>query len=164
MHDHLEIKAALAVTDAGEIVGTAWPFNAGPDRIGDLIEPGAFDVAVMPLPMLLAHDPERPVGLWQDIKETSEGLQVKGQLFIDECKRAQAVFGSIKGGLIGGLSIGYSVKSAITRGRNRIISKLNLFEISVCAAPLHPRARISSAKSTAAIAEVISRAAAAFKL
>jgi HK97 family phage prohead protease len=162
--DSLEIKAALAVTDAGEITGTAWPFNAGPDRAGDLIETGAFGAVITDLPMLLAHDPEQPVGLWEDVRETAEGLQVKGRLFIDESKRALAVRSLIHGGLIGGLSIGFVTKSAITRGRNRVITALDLKEISVVRHPSHPRARIASAKNaTAAIAEAINRAAVALR-
>ena len=37
MMDRIEIKAQLAVDDAGEITGIAWPFS-GPDRVGDVIE------------------------------------------------------------------------------------------------------------------------------
>ena len=162
--DNLEIKAAIAVSEAGEITGTAWPFAAGPDRVGDLIEKGAFSVAVADLPMLLAHDPEQPIGLWEDVRETAEGLQVKGRLFIDESKRARAVRGLIHGGLIGGLSIGFVTKAATMRGRNRLITALDLKEISVVRHPAHPRARIASAKSNAsAFAEAIYRAAEALR-
>ena len=37
MTDRIEIKAALSVTDAGEITGVAWPFGSA-DRVGDVIE------------------------------------------------------------------------------------------------------------------------------
>jgi HK97 family phage prohead protease len=163
--DNLEIKAALAVTDAGEIVGTAWPFNAGPDRVGDLIEKGAFSSALNDLPMLLGHDPEQPIGLWDEVTETAEGLQVKGTLFLDESKRARAVRGLIRGGLIGGLSIGFTTLRSIMRGRNRLITELDLKEISVVRNPAHPRARIASAKTaSAAYAEAINRATEALRL
>ena len=162
--DRLEIKAAINVDDAGAITGIAWPFGAGPDRVGDLIEKGAFNVVVADLPMLLAHDPEQPIGLWDEVKETSEGLQVKGHLFIAESKRAKSVRGLIQGRLITGLSIGYETKSSTKRGSNRVISALDLYEISVVRNPAHPRARISSAKdATAAIAEAINRAVVAFR-
>ena len=162
--DRLEIKAAINVDDAGAITGIAWPFGSGPDRVGDLIEKGAFNVAVADLPMLLAHDPEQPIGLWDEVKETTEGLQVKGHLFIAESKRAKSVRGLIQGGLITGLSIGYKTKSSTKRGSNRVISALDLYEISVVRNPAHPRARISSAKdATAAIAEAINRAVVAFR-
>lgn len=161
MSERLEIKASIAVDEAGTITGIAWPFGS-PDRVGDIVEKGAFNVAVSDLPMLLSHDPEQPVGVWDEVRETPEGLQVKGKLFIDESQRARAVRGLIQGGLITGLSIGFRTKQSAKRGRNRVISKLDLFEISVVRDPAHPRARIASAKSaTAAIAEAIDRAAVA---
>ena len=96
--------------------------------------------------MLLAHDPEQPIGLWDEVKETSEGLQVKGRLFIDESRRAKSVRGLIQGGLITGLSIGFKTKASTQQGSNRVISALELFEISVVRDPSHPGARIASAK------------------
>ncbi len=160
----LEIKAAITVDDAGAITGIAWPFGAGPDRVGDIITKGAFSVAVADLPMLLAHDPESPIGLWDEVKETAEGLQVKGHLFIAESKRAKSVRGLIQGGLITGLSIGFQAKASTKQGPNRVISALDLYEISVVRNPAHPRARISSAKdATAAIAEAINRAVVALR-
>lgn len=50
--DKLEIKAALTVSDAGEISGIAWPFGS-PDRVGDVIEKGAI-TAPATVPMLLS--------------------------------------------------------------------------------------------------------------
>jgi HK97 family phage prohead protease len=162
--DQLELKASITVDDAGAITGIAWPFGAGPDRVGDIITKGAFSLAVSDLPMLLAHDPEKPIGLWDEVKETSEGLQVKGHLFIDESKRARSVRGLIQGGLITGLSIGFKTKASTRQGSNRLISALDLHEISVVRNPSHPRARISSAKdATAAIAEVLHRPAVALR-
>ena len=38
--DKLEIKATLSVSDAGEIVGNAWPFGSA-DSVGDIITKGA---------------------------------------------------------------------------------------------------------------------------
>lgn len=162
--EKLEIKADLAISETGEITGIAWPFGSA-DNVGDIITKGAFNLsAVSDLPMLLGHDPEQPIGLWEELKETDQGLQVKGQLFIDESKRARAVRGMIQGGLIGGLSIGFTTKTASKRGANRVITALDLKEISVVRNPAHPRARITSAKdATAAIAEAITRAAVALR-
>lgn len=163
MAEILEIKAALSVDAEGTITGIAWPFGSA-DRVGDIITKGAFNVAVADLPMLLAHDPEKPVGLWNEVKETAEGLQVKGRLFVDESSRARAVRGLIQGGLITGLSIGFKTKVSTQRGSNRIISALDLHEISVVRNPAHPRARISSAKdATASLVEAINRAAVALR-
>lgn len=161
--ERLEIKAAFDIDDEGTITGTAWPFGS-PDRVGDIITKGAFNIATGELPMLLAHDPEQPVGLWDEVTQTDEGLQVKGKLFIGESRRARAVRSSIRGGLLTGLSIGFVTKAATKTPRNRIISALDLLEISVVRNPAHPRARITHAKdATAAIAEAITRAAVALR-
>ncbi len=57
--NRFEVKAALGVDDDGVITGLAWPFGT-PDRVGDMIEKGAFGSPAK-LPMLFAHDPAQ---LW----------------------------------------------------------------------------------------------------
>ena len=61
--------------------------------------------------------------------------------------RARALHGLIKGGLVSGLSIGFKTKASTKQGRNRVISALDLFEISLVRNPSHPRARVTSTKS-----------------
>jgi HK97 family phage prohead protease len=162
MTERLEIKATLAVTEQGEIVGNAWPFGSA-DSVGDIITKGAFNVAVANMPMLFGHNPDDLIGTWDEITETADGLVTKGKLHMEQ-PRVRAVHGMIKGGLVSGLSIGFKTKAATKQGRNRVISALDLFEISVVRNPAHPRARITSAKSmnvAVAIAEAINRATAA---
>jgi HK97 family phage major capsid protein/HK97 family phage prohead protease len=145
MTDRLEFKAAFAVSDAGEITGTAWPFGS-PDRVGDVIEKGAF-TAPAALPMLFAHDQAQVIGVWDEITETAEGLTVKGRLLVDEVARAAEVRAMIKAGAVTGLSIGFVTKSAKRHAKGRTISALELHEISVVAVPAHPGAQITSVKS-----------------
>lgn len=145
MTDRLEFKAAFAVSDAGEITGTAWPFGT-PDRVGDVIEKGAF-TAPAALPMLFAHDQAQVIGVWDEITETAEGLTVKGRLLVDEVTRAAEVRAMIRAGAVTGLSIGFVTKTAKRYAKGRIISALELHEISVVAMPAHPGAQITSVKS-----------------
>ena len=162
----LEIKAAFVTDDTGAIAGIAWPFDAGADRSGDLIERNAF-IANPPLPMLFSHDPEMPVGVWDEISETPRGLQVKGHLLVNDVAKAREVHALVKSKALTGLSIGYSVKSATARkGGGRLIKSLELVEVSLVAIPLHPGARVTSAKSASelfAVVEAINRAALAFR-
>jgi HK97 family phage prohead protease len=160
--DKLELKATISVTDAGEIIGNAWPFGYA-DSANDIITKGAFNLAVPELPMLYGHNPDDLVGSWTEAAETADGLVVKGKLHMDQ-PRARAVHGLIKGGLVSGLSIGFKTKASTRQGRNRVISALDLYEISVVRNPAHPRARIISAKSqdtAQAVAEIIKRFTAA---
>ncbi len=160
--NHLEIKATLSVTDAGEIVGNAWPFGSA-DSVGDIVQKGAFNFVGTDLPMLFGHNPDDLIGTWTETAETADGLVVKGKMHLDQ-PRARTVLGMIKSGLVSGLSIGFKTRAATKRGNNRLISKLDLYEVSVVKNPAHPKARIISAKSESsalAIAEAINRATAA---
>jgi HK97 family phage prohead protease len=162
--DKLEIKATLSVTDTGEIIGNAWPFDSA-DSVGDIVRKGAFGTILSDLPILYQHRPSDLVGTWTEVKETDKGLEVKGHLHLDQ-PRARSVRAMLISGLVSGLSIGFRTKSATTQGRNRIISALDLAEISLVQDPSHPRARINSIKSentAAAVAEIINRASAALR-
>ena len=145
MTDRLEIKAALTVTDAGEIIGTAWPFGS-PDRVGDVIEKGAF-TGPATLPMLFSHDQAQVIGVWDEIAESEAGLTVKGRLLVDDVERAREVRAMVKAGAVSGLSIGFVTKDAKRHAKGRTISALELHEISIVAVPAHPGARITSIKS-----------------
>ncbi|WJR76005.1 HK97 family phage prohead protease [Bradyrhizobium sp. NP1] len=160
--DKLEIKATLGVTDAGEIIGTAWPFGS-PDSVGDIIVKGAFGSIAPDMPMLFKHSPSDLIGTWTEIAETPDGLVVKGKMHMEQ-PRARSVLSMIKSGLVDGLSIGFKTLAATRQGRNRVITAVDLKETSIVPNPAHPKARIISAKandSALAVAELINRFAAA---
>lgn len=166
MNDFLEIKASLAVDDAGAITGIAWPFGS-PDRVGDVIEKGAFASVPIVLPMLFAHDPAQPVGTWHSAVETDKGLEVKGRLLVGSVERAREVRALVQAGAVTGLSIGFVTKAATgRRGGGRSITALQLHEISLVSIPSHPGARVLSAKAGSVaivLADAINRAAIALK-
>ena len=141
----IEFKAALDVSDAGEITGTAWPFGI-PDRVGDVIEKGAF-TSPKTLPMLWSHNQSEVIGVWSEIAETEAGITVKGKLLVDDVPRAREVRAMIKAQAVTGLSIGFVTKAATPRAKGRTITALELHEISVVAVPCHPGAQITSLKS-----------------
>ena len=145
MNDRLEIKAALSVTDTGEITGIAWPFGSA-DRVGDVIEKGAISTPET-LPMLFGHDQTQVIGVWNEITETDTGLTVKGKLLIDDVERAREVRAMINSKAVSGLSIGFVTTKATRNAKGRNITALSLHEISVVAVPCHPDAQITSLKS-----------------
>ncbi|MGY3575278.1 HK97 family phage prohead protease [Bradyrhizobium sp. USDA 4504] len=142
--DKIEVKTSFTITDAGEITGLAW-FYGQPDSVGDIITKGAFGVIAENLPILFQHNPADLVGTWTEINEGPDGLQVKGQLHLDHL-RSRTVLAMLKSKLVDGLSIGFRTKQATKQGRNRVITALDLAEVSIVRDPAHPRARISSAK------------------
>ncbi|MFG1340551.1 HK97 family phage prohead protease [Xanthobacter autotrophicus] len=160
--ERLFLETKILVDEAGAIEGLAWPFGT-PDRLGDVIEKGAFAGVRAPLPMLFGHDPKDPVGVWTDAIEGTDGLRLKGKLLVDDVARAREVRALVRSGAVGGLSIGFITRKAEPRkGGGRTIKALNLVECSLVAIPMHPGARVTSAKSAAAalaIAGALHRAA-----
>jgi HK97 family phage prohead protease len=161
--DKLEVKAQLAAGDDGAITAIAWPFGVA-DRVGDMIEPGAFKGVNLPMPMLFGHDKNDPVGVWEAAEEKADGLHLTGRLLVNDVARAREVHALVKSGAVRGVSIGFITRKAAPRGRGgRTISSLELLETSLVALPMHPGARVTSAKSAIAalgIADAINRATA----
>ncbi|WP_081762777.1 phage major capsid protein [Xanthobacter sp. 126] len=145
--ERLFLDTKFITDDTGAVSGIAWPFGY-PDRVGDVVEKGAFKGAVgKTLPMLFAHDQRDTVGVWDAIAETEKGLEVRGRLLVDDVARAREVRALAKAGAVSGLSIGFMTKKAAPRkGGGRTISDLDLLEISIVAAPAHPGARLTSVK------------------
>lgn len=163
--DRLYVETKLLADDAGAVSGLAWKFGVA-DRIGDWIEPGAFKNAKLPLPMLFGHDMNDPVGTWDIATEDANGFHISGKLLVDEVARAREVQALVKSGAVRGLSIGFITKQAKSRsGGGRTINSLELLEASLVTIPMHPGARVTSAKSAVEairMAEAINRAAAQF--
>jgi HK97 family phage prohead protease len=164
--DRLFIETKFTAGDTGEIEGLAWPFGT-PDRVGDVIEKGAFATINLPLPILFGHDHNDPLGAWESATETPEGLQVKGRLLVNDVARAKEVQALVKSGAVRGISIGFITRKAVARsGGGRTITELELLEASLVTIPMHPGARVTSAKSAIEairMAEAINRAAQALK-
>jgi HK97 family phage major capsid protein/HK97 family phage prohead protease len=144
--EKLEIKAEIAIDDAGTVTGIAWPFGAA-DSVGDVIEKGAF--ALPPaLPIVMEHDQSQVVGVWESATETDAGLEVKGRLFVEGIGPARKARDLMQRKSITGLSIGFhadSFERLPTGGRK--FNGLTVTEISLCRRPVHPGARITSVKS-----------------
>ncbi len=142
----LEVKTDWTVDEEGRLEGLGAVFGTA-DRGGDVIHKGAFAGAVFPLPMLASHDPADVIGVWDEGRETPEGLRVKGRLTLT-VQRAREVRDLILAKAMSGLSIGYlATKKAARAKGGRDLFAVELVEISVVAVPMHPAARITSAKS-----------------
>lgn len=165
MTDRLVIETKFSVGDEGEISGMAWDF-ASPDRIGDMIEPKAFEGAALPMPMLFGHDQNDPVGSWTEATVKDGGLHLKGKLLVDDVARAREVRALVRSGAVRGLSIGFITRKTAPRKGGRTIQQLELLEASLVAIPMHPGARVTSAKSAIqalAIADALTRATAHYQ-
>ena len=152
-----ELKTVEIVTqddgvEVGVFEGLASTFG-NRDMMGDLVEPGAFGGALArpgAIKMLWQHDARAPIGVWEWIRETAAGLEVKGRLVLD-VQQAREAFALLKAGAVDALSIGFSVLrggAEFDRERSlRRIKAVDLWEISVVTFPANPKARVSRIKA-----------------
>ncbi len=97
--------------------------------------------------LLWMHDPTQPIGIWQSVREDGNGLLVEGRLALRTQKGAEA-YELLKLGALTGLSIGYRVvKSQVDAKRKaRVLTDVDLFEISLVTFPANEAARVSEVK------------------
>nr|MDP8995088.1 HK97 family phage prohead protease [Pseudomonadota bacterium] len=85
-----------------------------PDRGGDVVRPGAFARnlrrGARAVPLLWQHEPGRPIGRIEYLREDRRGLRVIGRLSEGAAGREAAAL--LKEGALTGLSFGYRVRAA----------------------------------------------------
>ncbi len=121
------------------------------DTGGDMVMKGAYAKSLAALKakgrsvkMLWQHDPAQPIGIWDEVREDARGLYVKGRLLTDLQKGREAV-ALIEAGAIDGLSIGYrTVKAQKDTKGTRLLSELELWEVSLVTFPMLPEARLNA--------------------
>lgn len=149
-HKFCRLGEELTVEGGVKIEGYASLFGRK-DTGGDIVEPGAYARSLKALKdkgrtvkMLWQHDPAQPIGIWDEVREDARGLYVKGRLLTDLQKGREAV-ALIEAGAIDGLSIGYRTVRAHKDGKGaRLLSELELWEVSLVTFPMLPEARLSA--------------------
>jgi HK97 family phage prohead protease len=100
--------------------------------------------------MLWQHDARAPIGVWERIRETAAGLEVKGRLVLD-VQQAREALALLKAGAVDALSIGFSVlRGGAEFDRERALRRIkavDLWEISVVTFPANPKARVARIKA-----------------
>jgi Escherichia/Staphylococcus phage prohead protease len=168
-------EVRFATDEAGTFSGYASVFGE-PDSFGDTIKPGAFRKTLaehrrqQTTPgMFWNHDPDRPIGVWSSLEEDGRGLKVAGQLVTETLQGREAHL-LLRAGAVSGLSIGFRARSS-ERGPNggRVLTDIELVEISLVSLPAASKARVTSVKGVAnpagaaAFFEAVRRAALAIK-
>jgi len=125
------------------------------DSYGEIVVPGAFGKSLAKhrregtKPLLLwQHNPDEPIGVWDDLAEDGKGLWGQGRL-LKGVRRADEAHILLKGGAIRGLSIGYREVKTEPDGAMRKLIELDLLEASLVSFPANHRARVSAVKSEA---------------
>jgi HK97 family phage prohead protease len=133
---------AVALEGAARIEGYASLFGA-PDQGGDAVAPGAFAGSLgqgRAVRLLWQHDPAQPIGVWEELREDARGLFVRGRL-LTEVARGREAAALLKAGAIEGLSIGYRTRRAERRAGGRLLTEVELWEVSLVTFPMLPAAR-----------------------
>jgi uncharacterized protein len=143
-------EAGFTVTEGKMIEGYASLFGRR-DQGGDVVQKGAYAVSLKALAaagrrvkMLWQHDPARPIGVWEEVREDATGLYVKGRI-LDEVAQGREAAALLAAGAIDGLSIGYRTLRAERDGKgNRLLAELELWEVSLVTFPMLPEARVAA--------------------
>ncbi|MHC0053112.1 HK97 family phage prohead protease [Actibacterium sp. D379-3] len=149
-HKFCRTENVLTVTDGTLVEGYASLFGKA-DQGGDVVQAGAYAKSLTALTaagrrvkMLWQHDPAQPIGIWDEVREDAQGLYVKGRLLTDVARGREAA-ALIGAGAIDGLSIGYRTKRAEKdAGGRRLLSELELWEVSLVTFPMLPDARVGA--------------------
>ena len=144
-----EAGSGLTVTEGHVIEGYASLFGKR-DQGNDVVMAGAYGASLKRLmaagrrvKMLWQHDPTQPIGVWDEVREDATGLWVKGRILGDVEKGREAV-ALLGAGAIDGLSIGYrTVKSERDGKGQRLLTELELWEVSLVTFPMLPEARVT---------------------
>jgi uncharacterized protein len=135
----------VKVIDAdGSIEGLAAGYG-NVDFGGDVMLPGSAVIRGKSIPMLLYHDQKRPVGVWREFKETSQGLMVKGT-FAMSTSEGRDAHAMTKDGALAGLSVGYKTVRSKMIGKARHIAEAIIHEVSLVTIPMNEKTLIVSVK------------------
>lgn len=115
------------------------------DLNGDVVKAGAFAESLartgtQGVRMLNQHDGRAPVGIWDEVREDERGLFVRGRIE-DWSPQARFAAALSRAGAMDGLSIGYRTARARRQGRLRVLSEVELWEVSLVTFPMLPGAR-----------------------
>jgi uncharacterized protein len=142
-----------AVGDDGAVEGYGSVFGVR-DSYGDVIVPGAFAKSLAEHKasktnpaMLWQHNPGEPVGVWDAVEEDAKGLKLKGRIALDTTRGREAhVLMKMKA--LNGLSIGFvATEKDYDKDGNRLLTGIDLWEVSLVTFPANTAARITSVKS-----------------
>ncbi|MGZ8369855.1 MAG: HK97 family phage prohead protease [Caulobacteraceae bacterium] len=138
-----------------EIEGYASLFWAR-DLNDDVASPGAFSASIARtgpegVKMLSQHEAATPIGVWDEVYEDERGLFVRGRI-IDATPQGRMAAALVRAGALDGLSIGFRTVKARPddSGRLRVLTEVDLWEVSLVTFPMLPGARLTTITTPAA--------------
>lgn len=118
------------------------------DHMRDIVRAGAFAASlqrrVVQVPLLVEHEPRLLAGYWTDVREDGRGLWLRGEIRDDLPGAARAKRALARG--VDGLSIGFVPLCAHRVAGVRVLTEIELLEVSIVAHPMQPLARLTLAR------------------
>ena len=119
------------------------------DLNDDVVAKGAFAESLARsgarrVKMLHQHDGGAPVGVWDEVREDGEGLFVRGRV-LEVSPQGRMAAALVRAGAVDGLSIGFRAVKARGEesGRLRVLTEVELWEVSLVTFPMLTSARLS---------------------
>src|SRR5262249_48597295 len=121
------------------------------DLWGDTVAPGAFAETLgvrgaEGLKLLYQHNAEEPIGVFTEAFEDTRGLFIRAEINL-ETQRGFEAMSLVRQGALTGLSIGFNVIEAERRGQGRLLTEVDLWEVSLVTFPMLPGASAWPAQS-----------------
>lgn len=145
--------------DTGKISGFFSTYDEEPDSYGDCVAPGAFTDTIKareatghPFPLCFNHNMDAVIGTVDSIEDTEKGPLITASFLNTE--KAQEVREMVKSGGVYQFSFAYDVKGWTepteeqkAKGIANVLTKLDLYEVSVVVVPANQNAVVTDIKS-----------------
>lgn len=136
------VHATVLKSDNSEYDGKFVLSASTPDRMRDTIDPDLYDSVAKSVTKLIAlfnHDPNRPVGFWENLKREKDTLT--GHIKLAGTNLGEMLKQLISDGVPLGASIGFRGSGEPNELGGIHFTSLELLETSLVATPAHPRAQ-----------------------
>jgi HK97 family phage prohead protease len=158
--EHKYKSFELKAQDNGTVAGYFSTYDETPDSYGDIIKPGAFTETIKkraesghPFPLCFNHDFSAVIGAVKTIEDRENGPYIEAE-FLDTAQ-AQDVRKMLQSGAIYQFSFAYDVlgweepsPEQRKQGIFNILTKLEVFEVSVVTVPANQNAKVTEVKSS----------------
>lgn len=158
-HKYKNFELKLKADEVGVIEGYFSTYDEEPDSYGDIIAPGAFTETLKkreesghPFPLCFNHDFSSVIGAVDSVTDTEKGPYIKAH-FLDT-ELANDVRKMLLSGAIYQFSFAYDVlerqnpsKEQADKGIMDVLTKLEVFEISVVTVPANQNAVVTEVKA-----------------
>jgi HK97 family phage prohead protease len=122
-----------------------------PDRAGDVVEGCKFR---LPLPVLYAHAPAKPVGTVVEARTSKAGIWIRGTIpKVDGppslVERIETCWSELKAGLLRGISVGFRplVEPTVLASGGLHYTSVEILECSLCVIPMNSGATVLEVRS-----------------